>query len=78
MSRDFGLLPIPSHLQYHPEKTRTFGLTTNLIFSLAAAFTGIPHPALVSMDAGLTNTQRPTSTTANPSSVSFVERTTAL
>ncbi|EIW81546.1 membrane protein [Coniophora puteana RWD-64-598 SS2] len=38
-SRDFGFIPIPKRLQYHPNKPFKFGLVINILFGVASTFT---------------------------------------
>jgi hypothetical protein len=49
MSRDFGIFPIPRRLQHAEGQSRHLGLAANLMFGLAAAFTGLSHkiPSLI-------------------------------
>ncbi|KAJ2921848.1 hypothetical protein H1R20_g15247, partial [Candolleomyces eurysporus] len=37
-TRDFGLIPIPKHLRYHPDKPFHFGLGLNIAFGFASTF----------------------------------------
>ena len=36
--KDFGFLPIPERVRYHPESPAHFGLTMNVIFGIASTF----------------------------------------
>ena len=36
--KDFGLLPIPKHVRYNPERPFHFGLLMNVIFGIASTF----------------------------------------
>jgi hypothetical protein len=66
MSRDFGILPIPRRLQHAEGQSRHLGLAANLMFGLAAAFTGLLHYDPVSHCALTELSQRPMFTIANP------------
>ncbi|KAJ3505599.1 hypothetical protein NMY22_g17528 [Coprinellus aureogranulatus] len=37
-TKDFGFLPIPPHLRYHPDKPFHFGLGLNVAFGFASTF----------------------------------------
>ena len=37
-TRDFGIIPIPKHLRYHPDKPFHFGLGLNIAFGFASTF----------------------------------------
>lgn len=37
-TRDFGFLPIPHHLRYHPERPFNFSLGLNIAFGFASTF----------------------------------------
>ncbi|THH27010.1 hypothetical protein EUX98_g7177 [Antrodiella citrinella] len=38
ITKDFGFLPIPAHLQYHPDKPHDWTLALNVFFGIAATF----------------------------------------
>ena len=40
--KDFGLLPIPKHVRYNPERPFHFGLLMNVIFGIASTFSRSP------------------------------------
>jgi len=37
-TKDFGIIPMPTRLQYHPDKSFHFGLVLQIIFGFASTF----------------------------------------
>ena len=38
VGKDFGIFPVPSHLQYDPQQPNEFGLALNFGFAFASTF----------------------------------------
>jgi len=50
ISKDFGFIPIPRHLQYDPTKPFHFGLLLNIAFGFASTFSEYSLPFYSAFD----------------------------